>query len=274
MKDQFTKLFQQLREKVSVFDLALAIFLICFALFFFFFFYRKAEYVNIRVKVTDQDVLYERTSPMSWYANQFRVGDVEKDTVGRIISEITNVESFNVEPNKKAVYLDLQVKAVYDSRTNTYTARGRKLIYGAPMRFNFDTITFDGYVSEYPGIDQELEFIQAKISVLGRNIEPDLARAVKVGDKIFNSNAHILAEVIEIDISPAEKVTQTDRGDLLLRYDPLYKDIRLVLSVKTKIFQDEYFIFDNQALKIGQVIPLNFDKVSLFLIITDFELAD
>ena len=124
-------------KKLTYFDIGIIAIVVALGLGFFSFFYRKAEYVNIRVKVTDQDVLYVRTQPATWYANRFEVGDVERGALGREISRIVGVETFNVTSRRKAVYLNLRVRATYDTRTKLYSARGKPLIFGTPVRFNF-----------------------------------------------------------------------------------------------------------------------------------------
>lgn len=272
------KAIKKVLRKLTYFDIALIVLLVILFFGFFFFFYRKAEYVNIRVKVTDQEVLYARTLPAVWYANQFVVGDVERDALGRVISEIVGIERFNVKSDKKAVYLSIRVRATYDTRAKLYSARGRPLIFGTPVRFNFSKVTFDGIVTEFPNSEAQgnLEIINTKITALLRGIipekipeEPVILEALKVGDKIYDSNGNVLAEILDLEIGPAERVTVTDKGELLLRHDPFYKDALFTLSIRTKIFNNEAFMFDNLPLKIGEEVPLNFENVSLFPIIID-----
>ena len=274
---------QKLLRKISVFDFVL----LCIGVFlffgFFFFFYRKAEYVNIRVKVTDQDVLYAKTQPETWYANRFEVGDVERDTLGRVISEIVGVERFNVTSRLKAVYLDLKVRATYDTRTKLYSARGKPLIFGTPVRFNFSTITFDGIVTEFPKSEYQknLRVENMKVVVLQRwirpdgvtgvTVEPTTIQSIKKGDKIYNSSGEVLAEVLEVKIRQAERTVETDRGELLLRYDPIYKDGIYTLNIRARVFNDEPFVFDNIPVKLGEVLPLNFPDVSLFPVIVEIQ---
>lgn len=243
---------------------------------FFLFFYRKSEYVNIRVKVTDKDVLYAQTQPQAWYANRFEVGDFEPDALGRKITEIEGVEAFSVSADKKAVYLDLRVKATYDTRTKLFSSRGKTLAFGMPMRFTLSHVTFDALVTEFPGSHESANYSvgSSRVSAIAREVEPSVAAAINEGDTIADSNGIVLAQILGAVVNPAERVTETAGGDLLLRHDPLYKDIILTLSVRTKTFQGEPFIFDNMPLKIGEPIPLNFTNTSIFPIITDVSVLE
>lgn len=252
-------------RRISLFDGIIISTILIIGISFFLFFYRKPQYVQIRVKVTEQDVLRARVQPDAWYANQFSVGDVERDALGRKSVEVINVESFPVDEKKKAVYLDLNVMATYDSRTKLYYIKGKKLIFGSPIRFNLSQVTFDGYVTEFPGAEmQNLKHEYRSVIVLERSIEPQIAEAIHIGDKITNSRNTLLAEVLGINNNPAERVTVTAAGEPLLKLDPLYRDIYLTLKMRTTIFRNEVFVFDNIPLKIGEIIPLSFPKVNLY----------
>lgn len=257
-------------KKLTLLDKALLLFIVLFGVMFFFFFYRKGEFISIRVKVTNQDVLNPIAEPQNWYANRFEVGDVELDALGKINTELIGVERFNISSKTQAVYLDLRIKAVYDSRTKLYSARGKTLVFGTPLRFYLSKVTFDGLVTEFPGSEsqRDLKIGKTQVVTLGRNVEPAIAAAVKIGDKIYDSNGVLLAEVTHVDVRPAEEVTTTDQGNLLLRYNPLYKDLIVTITVRTKNTNGETFVFDNLPLKVGEVLPLNFEHVSIFPLIT------
>lgn len=263
---------KKLFKRISWFDGIFISLIMLVGVAFFLFFLRKPEYVTIRVKVTDQDVLYQRIEPKNWYANRFQIGDSELDALGRKITEITGIESFNVDAQSKALYVDLKVRAVYDSRTKLYSARGKSLVFGTPMRINLSTVTFDGFVTEYPNsvFFKEMSEKKVVVNLLARSVEPALASSIKKGDKVFDSNQTLLAEIIDISVSPAERVTQTASGELLLRYDPLYKDVIFKTKLRSKKYQNELYIFDNLPLKVGEIVPLNFSQTSIFPMITSY----
>ena len=267
------KLLNKLLKQISLFDITFFLILVVAGLIFFLFFYRKAEYITIRVKVTEQEVLYANTRPTTWYANRFEIGDQELDALGRKITEIVGIERFNVESNRKAVYVDLEIRATYDTRTRLYSARGKTLVFGTPVRFNLSRVTFDGIVTEFPGsqYQKNLKVSQSIVKVLARALEPAIANSIRNGDKVHDSSGVLLAEVKDILISPAERVTTPATGNLLLRLDPLYKDVSITVLLRTKTYQGEAFVFDNIPLKIGEILPLNFSQVSISPIITGFD---
>ncbi|OGK09718.1 hypothetical protein A2767_07710 [Candidatus Roizmanbacteria bacterium RIFCSPHIGHO2_01_FULL_35_10] len=286
----------KLLTRLTPFDLIIICALLISIIFFFLFFYRKSEYVDIRVKSTDLEVLYGKSQPFVWYANQFEVGDVEKDVLGKNIAEIKSVESFNVTPDKKVLYLDLRLRGLFDSRTKLYSARGKNLIIGTPIKFNFSRVAFEGVIVETPESLKQNKFStkNVKVTALARGInelqtnvvwgvdelqtiqdysviEPEVFQNIHKGDKITDSKKQVLVEIIDLQIRPAQRITQSDAGELLLKDDPYYKDAILTVIIKTKKYRNEYFIFDNQLLKLGEKLPLNFTNLSIFPVITNID---
>lgn len=253
-------------KKISFFDAFLLSILLVLGTGFFFFFYRRAEYIKVRVRVTDQDVLYANNIPRNWYAQHFYAGDYELDALGKKVTEVLKVERFSITNERDVVFLDLNLKATYDTRTKMYSARGKQIMYGAPMKFNLQKVTFDGIITEFPGSDMSQKAQEGEITVrtLSRGIEPMVAKTIKMGDVVTDYNGVILAEVLKVDVKQAERVATTSKGDLLLRYDPIYKDVYLTLKLKVRVVNGESLMFDSVRVKVDQPVPLNFKNISLF----------
>lgn len=262
--------------KVSVFDFIFFALVVVLSLSLFLFFKRSVDTVTIRVKVTDHDVLYAKNDPYNWYATRIEVGDTEKDSLGRVISEIVNVESFNTSAVHKVVYVDIKTRAVYDKRRNIYSARGKNLAFGTPMRFGFSRVVVDGIVTEFPGSQNQgnLKVGKAVVSFLQREVEGSTANFVKKGDKIYDSNGSLLLELKNVVVKNSEslRLITTEKSGLFLRKDPVFKDVEGEVEVVTKTYNGEVYIFDDIPLKVGELLPLNMEKVSLFPFITNFEL--
>ena len=267
------KSLKKLFKNFALFDYSALLIILTILFVAFFFFYRKSVYIDIRVKITDQEILYASESPLNWYADRFIEGDVERDVLGRVISEIKNVETFNVSSLQKAVYLDIRVKATYDSRTKLYSARGKTLVFGAPVKFNLSGITFEGIVTEFPNSEFQKNIVitneVAEVLVKGVRetmngkefIEPQVINSIMVGDNIIDSNGVILAEVININVRPTKRVTQDDKGNLLLVSDPYYKDALITLKLRTKIVNKTSYIFDNFPLRLNEELLLTFNNL-------------
>jgi hypothetical protein len=277
------KLKKLFKNKVSYFDIFFGIIFLVIIAGVFLFFYRKSEYVDIRVRITDQDVLYANNNPKTWYANRFNKGDKEMDELGRVITEITNTETFNITGENKVVYLDMKIKAVYDRRTKLYSAKGSTLVFGNTIKINLTNVSFIGLITESPSTVNQKDYSEEtrRISVIMRGAlsldsgypitEPEVLLRIKKGDTITDSNGKILAKVVNVVIRPAQRITQTDSGNLLLREDPYFKDATVTLDVLVKKYKGDEFIFDSVPLKFGVIVPLNFPYLSIWPTITDIK---
>ena len=280
---KFQKLIKKIKKNIHVLDIVIGAFFIIIAISLLLLFHRKNEYVDIRVRVTDQDVLYANNNPRTWYANQFEVGDVERDELGGIVGKITGVETFNISEDSKVVYLDISLRAVYNKRSQLYSAQGTNLIFGNTLRLNFSKTFFNSLITEAPDRSNQNDYSeeQKTIVVIERgvtngndtdvnslqsqaSIEPQVLSKIKSGDVITDSNGRVLAEVKDIVITPALRITQNDRGDLLSKLDPYYKDATITLNILVKKYKSDEFIFDIIPLKIGSKVPLNFSYESIW----------
>jgi hypothetical protein len=270
---KFSKLLK-FKNKIGYFDILLGVAFLVIVFVFYLFFYRKVQYVNIRVKVTDQNVLYAGTNPKTWYANRFEVGDSELDELGNVISKITNIKSFNMSADSKAVYLDIKIKAVYDRRTQLYSAKGTNLSFGNVIKFNFPNVTFSGLVTESPNTINQKDLVieKKRVTLLQRGgFEPQVLEKIQKGDKITDSEGNVLLEVIDTVVKPAQQITQNDQGDLLIKYNPYYKDMVITTDVAIKKYRGDDFAFDNIPLRLGYSLPLNFSYTSIWPIIVDIK---
>jgi len=260
--------------------------IVLLGLSFFLFFMRKQAGVNIRVKVTDQDVLYAWNNPRSSYANRFVIGDIEMDGLGRINAKIIGLEKFNITGQQKVVYLDIFLKTTFDKRSGMYYAKGKPLVYGTSLRFNFKNVIFDGIVTELPEpyrqrfYEYRIYELNALLKGINNNtqgilslsfIEPEVIRSIKKGDKVSDSNGKVLFEVTNVVIRPSLRITTNDNGDVLKVNDPVYIDGILTLNVRAKVIGTEAYILDDVPLKINEVFPLIFDNLSVYPLIISFK---
>lgn len=239
--------------KISVFDWVILSLLFILGVVFFFFFYRSAAYIDIRVKVTDQDILYEYSRPSSQYTDHFVVGDVELDSLGKVISEITNIERFPVDNNRNILYIDLKVKATYDSRTKLYQSRGQKIVYGAPIRFSLSKVTFDGYIIDFPGRETSSEVLSKNITfvVRSRLIEKEVAQSISSGNKVTTSSGETILVIDTVGLTAAELVTEDSQGYPHLRYHPYLKDVLVTITANVTKIGNTYYLYDDIPLVIG-----------------------
>ena len=219
-KNNIFKKFKELIKRFTWFDYLVFSLTILLLFGSFLFFFRKRELIDIKVKVTDKEVLYSWSYPQNWYADAFKIGDEERDTLGRKSVVIKDVETFNINEQMKAVYLDLSVEAVYDSRAKRYVFQGRPLSVGTTIPFSLSDVTFDGLVIGVlnTGLDNNstTEYKTVKAIIRGVdedavNYEPKVLESLSVGDKVTSSKGITLVELIGLKLEPAERSVGTKR---------------------------------------------------------------
>lgn len=247
---------------------------------FYFFFFRRVQYVIVRFKVTDENVLYATTNPTNQYAESFVVGDHEKNELGQVTSEILGVERFNLRPDQQVVYLDMKLKAQYNPRTNQYTLRGKSLLYGETFEFNLMHSHFRGIVVRTPGDSEdmgkpEVIVVNAQLRYDSRYYSdsygvPDfIAKSVHVGDTVVSSSGRILAKITNIKALPAKRTIVTSGNQLLEVVDPKLMDLFLTLELSSTIINGNTYIFDFVPLHINTELTLNFKDIYINPVITD-----
>ena len=274
------KLFLKKIRKLKIFDWLLILIFLILAIGFFAFFFRQSKQLTVRLKITEKNVLYTSSTPPSWFVYLFKSGMSEKDGFGRINAEVLDVYFYDTAPAHKAVYLTLSLKTTYNGRSQEYKYKGNSVVVGESLRVNLDGILAEGLIV---GVDQakdQLEYDWFKVEArLMENstftettgIELFIADALSSGDKIFDSDGDVMVEILSKKVLPAEKNTFDDRGNVYEKFDPRKKDVFLTLKVKAKKINNEYYFFDDNQLKINQILPLNFTNISVYPVVTDIE---
>lgn len=269
-------------KKLQFFDyLIISIFLLLAGAFFIFFF-RKQDYLTVRVKITEKNVLYATSSPPSWFTYLFKKGLKARDGLGRTNAEVLDVFFYDTSPAHKAVYLTLKLRTTYNSRSQEYKYEGMPVSVGEGLRINLGKILAEGLVVEIVGLESPYE--EASLRMETRlmegyggesnfsettGVELFVAESIKIGDKVFDSSGKIMAEVLEKKVLPAQKNTFDDKGNVYLKLDPRKKDVFLKLKVRAKKINNEYYFFDDLRIKVNEGLPLHFSRVSIYPVITD-----
>lgn len=261
------------RKKLTLFDIVVLGLMLVLFISFIFVFRRTTPRTTIWVKVTDQDVLYAYTHPQSWYANVFQVGDTEVNALGAPIAKITNVERFVTDEVRKAVYLELNIKATYDTRNKRYTYKGKPLIFGTPLRFNMGKVYFDSIVVSLP--DEVIDHKRIKLTIEAemKNIPNYQAEAIQQfeGRSVLDKQGITYVTVNKISkVISKTNYKIIDSNNLTFRKDDEYSDLFMELIVYAKETPSEYFAYRDIPLKIGLSIPISFPEMTFHPIVTKF----
>lgn len=255
-------------------------------------FFRRSSYIIAVVKVGEGSVFYpswltawdDFSGTQKWFAESFYEGQTEKDGLGKIRAEVLSVYSYDKTPTRKTVYLTVKLKVVYNRASNTHTYKGVPVLVGSKIKLNLDSLYVEGLTISVEGFPENT--VREKIVVEAQIREENstfletagtksyVADAIKVGDEIKDNNGKTVIKIIEKRVFPAQKVATTSDGRIILRSDPVKKDVYLKLEIQALKTGDRYFFLDDIPILVDQIIPINTSTISIFPVVTKFISTD
>jgi hypothetical protein len=244
-------------------------------------FFRKPTYISVTVKVGEEDIVWPRTGIRDWYSQLFYPGMNEKDSLGKIQAEVTEISTFDTVPGKKALYLTLRLRAVYEKASNQYTFKGKPLLVGFPIKLQLDSVNIEGLITNIEGVrdlrqrvsllveavvlpeeDENVNFLETK------GVPGYIADAIKIGDKVYDNKKNAVITVVNKKVENAKKVVATSSGQVIVGANPLLRDVYLTLEIEAIENGGKYYLFDDQPILIGETIPFNLPTLSIFPVVT------
>jgi len=273
-------MFKNLRgkyNKLTLFDKVLVSLFVLGLVFFAYIFFRKSSYIAVTVKVGEDNIRYEpwvqETGTRVWFSQLFYQGMRETDGLGRTMAELSSLRSYDTLPSRKAVYLTLSIRAVYNRASNQYTFKGKPLVVGSPIKLYLDRLLVEGLVTSVEGVNDPRErqelIVEAKLKeenpsfLETSGVENYIAEALTVGQRIMDSDGNVAIEIISKKSENAKRLVTTSDGRVIIQTSPLRKDIYLTLKINALKLGGRYYLFDDTPVLIGASIPLNTDLLSL-----------
>jgi hypothetical protein len=273
-------------KKLSLFDKALVALFIVLGLLFIYVFFRKSAYITVTVKIGEEDATWERWSK-PWYSKYFYKGMKERGSLGTVNADVLDVRSYDVAPMnilysnpanniysvKKAIYLTLKLKVVYNRSNNQFTYQGLPVLIGSPIKLYLDRTFVSGLVTGMEGIkdtrDKQTLIVEARIKRESQTYletsgsDTYIADALTVGQKVLDDQGNLMIEIVKKRVEDAKRLTTTADGRTIISANPLKKDIYLTLKVYAFKMGDKYYLFDDVPILIGYPIPFNTPTTSV-----------
>lgn len=251
------KIKKQALKNITAIDVILFLLGILIVGFMLFYFRRKKAYIYVDLTFQRQDWNSNSFPPEYWEVNKLQVGDEGYNSLGRKVAEIQDVEK-NAWDGGRRLYFEMSVRlnAVYNTTTRTYVYDGNPLLVGEDLTLQFGDVSFTGIVSNvYQSKEQryaDYRLADAVIKVNYRQYDPWHAEALR-DFTVKNSRGETILNTKDIKITPAEKVVVTDRGQVLLRRDPIRKDVVVTFELPGVLCAEETCFYNHyQTFMIGQ----------------------
>lgn len=264
---------------LNLFDFTLIIILIMVGILSAYFLLKRNKYLEITVKITNQNVLYSLESPPSWFTEYFKPGMIVKDSFGRKLVELKKIYRYDLTPDVKTLYLTLNIKADYNKGSGKYSYEGKTLSIGAPIKIEFPDILVEGLVTDISGLKRELKNNEILVWSTLYDVKPYIADNLNIGDNVKDSNGDVAITIIDKKVEPAEKSVPDSLGNLHLSRDPIAKDIRLtfklnVNKVSNSINNNEYYLFGDIRILVNTVIPVHLGNIDIYPMVNKMEITN
>ena len=237
------------------------------------FYYRqksiKKHWVKVEVWGSGGEWWWRTGSGPYWIANEIKPGDVELSASGIKIAEVIDIKKYP-EGQDKGYALTANLLALINPKTKTITFRDQEIRVGNVLTLRPAGKIITGNISYIEG--QSVQGNPESLIVTGKlyNIHPWEADALLVGDKAIDGSGLVIAEVISKQVDLANMVVTTDRGEVLLRKDPIKREVTIGIRLLAKKYENIYYYANNQPVIISRDILLVFNKYQPVVKIVDF----
>jgi len=251
-------------SKLNFFDY-LVFFLLFLVLIFFIYnrLQRSVVWTDVRIAVENVDWWYGSGSPPRyWYAKDLTVGDQAKDSFGQTVAEVLNIDNYDQGGPYRMIFVDLKLRVDFDKNKNQYLYEFKPLSVGSSLVINFPQNQLRGIIIQ-SGTD-EIDYYFKKIRVSKERIYNFVADEINVGDKAYDSEGNLVAEVLDLTKTTNSYYEYSDiRGQKIKVIDPEFSDLDIILKVKAFNTLDREFYINNTVLKVGSRIWLQFKDYAI-----------
>jgi len=252
--------FRKLVKKLTVLDWLLAGVFLGSLFFLFSYFFKKETWLRVQVQVNPQEWWWKSEEPPSWIADAVAEGDVQLGFTGRKEAEVIGKEVYEAEKGRKDVFLWLNLRTDYDKKRDAYQFSHQVVEVGRPISLRLNNVGVDCLITWIEGLEEE-KVVEKIIEVESSGANVWVADKVKVGDRMEDTQGNVLAEVLAKDSEFAEMITTDERGNVLVRRNPLTRDLTLKLRIGTVERSGLYYFLGNNVVKVGKILDIRFPEV-------------
>lgn len=252
----------------------------------FFFFLRRAEYVTVHMRISESDTWNIWDRPPVWYTQLLKPGLEEKDGLGRSIVKIQKVYRYKTNDDNNGIFVDLQVRSVYNKRTNQYSYNGSPLLIGSYQVFKLQGILLTGVIHAigdgvYPrqqyvlegyldarSNDLPLHILSGQVTYTG--IPTFIAKKLQPGLNMSDSDGRKVATLAAVRLNPANKLVIHNAREFAIP-DPERTNVELQVQIDTDIIDDTPYFKGETRILLGSLLRLDFEDFGVFMTVTSIK---
>lgn len=258
---------------------------ILFAVFFitalaYFFFSRKTEYLNVTIRLFNQDspeYVLDSNQPKAWYVEQIKVGKSQKNQLGETLVEVVDVYSYPNSYVYSDVYVTLKIKAVQNKITKQYVYEGSPLLIHDVKSFKIQDLLVNGEIIDI--FENKRETKKFKITFelqpkrvnyeyvnngqsLIKGVDNYVADLIIKGLSIKDSKGQQIFLINEVSKKIGERILATERGILSIP-DQERTQVTIEADLWAEKINDRFYYRKEETLLVDEVIWLTFEQITV-----------
>lgn len=272
--------------KLTLADAAAILVVIAIIAALAYLFFRKSTLVTVTIKVNEDNIAFNswdagNKGTRSWFAQMFYPGMKEKDGLGKATAEVLGLRSYDTSPARKAVYLNVRLRTVYNRASNQNYYKGKAVLVGSTIKLYLDSLQVDGLITHVEGAKDLRQKITLILETQVRDetpvypetsgTKPYIADALAEGQEIKDDQGNTIIKILKKRVEDAQRVVTTSDGRVFLQTNPLRKDVFFTLQVSANQLANRYYIFDDVPILIGTGIPINTATISVWPEVTKIQ---
>lgn len=222
---------------------------------------QKDTYVTVELLASGGEWWWGVPPPYYWNTEGIVVGAKEYDAFNKPTSEVVDVVKYG-EDDRKFVWMKVRLKTQKNSLTKEYVFRQESLQIGKTIHIAPNNVSIIGQVVGIEGVGSLWKTEYLLVTGKALQIKPWESDAIVVGDKLFDNNGRLVAEVVDKSVDFSDMTATTWTGDVLAKKNPLLRDVVVTLRLRTIKNGDRYFFNYYQPISIGGRIRIQFRNSS------------
>ena len=267
--------------KINVIDFLVILFSFCFIPTFYFgykAFSKKEPVLTEKPKVLAEiEVNCKLIKLEPGILELIRVGDKEIDKNGKVIGEIVLVgdstfyqEKFYIGPDIFLTGTNSRLKELYARLRLTVEARGNSIYYkdmqitaNSPIEFKTNKYTVSAILLKEDPL-KAVKTDRIDLYVVFKGLVDKTLKMIAVGDKMFNQEGKVIAEILEIGrIDNDAYDINLGGGNFVLGEDSIRKQINVKIRLLSEITGENELYFNGKQVLHNSLIEFKTDKYTL-----------
>jgi len=252
-------------KKLTLLDwIVCAVLLGIFGFFLLNRFAKQEQWIDVRLKVSGDEWWWNPGYPDNWYGLGLFKGQSSYNTMGKKIAEIQSIENYDVGGPRRLIFIDLNVLATRNKKTQIYTFNYQTLQIGKPLDLTFGKYNLRGLVT-YIG-SNTISYGTTELEIKLLSIYPWEANSYKEGIVMKDLAGNVVATITQVNITDSQLLELRDQYGKLFTIpasNNVYKDVTLRVTLKTYRLNGVPYYIDGSAIKVGNHIGIEFEQTAI-----------